>query len=388
MPSNNIKMKINNLYLGIFILAISEAIIAYAQSSYLNKFFNLSVVSLIFIVTYALTFFVINEYPNLIARFNNFRTAIASLLLKIASLIIFVFSAEPALIFAAFIIFTISFTLTFINFDIFLEAFTGNEKTGRMRGVYFTSYNLGWLFSPFLSGLILDNYGFGFLFAIDISLALLVILVLIGNFREFENHFFHKKFKMLRTMKEIFRRKNIKKILAVSFILHFFYAVMIIYMPIYLNQYIGLAWSEIGLIFTIMLIPFVLLQYPAGYIADKYMGEKEMLTAGLVIMSLASLMIFYFNTTSIIIWALILFFSRVGASLAEIMRETYFFKKVDVTNIELINALRSITPLSYIIAPLIIGLLLYFLSLNYIFLILGLVVLTGLYPTLTLKDTK
>jgi MFS family permease len=388
MKENNTKTKINSLYVGIFILAISEAIIAYVQSTYLNQFFNLSWVSLIFIITYILTFFIINEYPNLITRFNNYKTAIISLFLKIISLLIFIFITDQIFIFIGFVLFTISFTLIFINFDIFLEAFSADVKTGRIRGTYFTIYNLGWLVSPFLSGYFLENFGFSWLFAVDIVLSILVIMVLAVNFRNFKNHFEQKHFEMLNTLKEILRRKSIKKIFAVSFILHFFYAVMLIYTPIYLNQNIGLSWGQIGIIFTIMLIPFVILQYPAGYLADKYIGEKEILIAGLIIMSLGAFLIFYLETNNLWLWALIFFFGRVGASLVEVMRETYFFKKIKVEDIELINALRSITPLSYIVAPLVVGLLLYFLPLNYIFLVLGIVVLAGLYPALTLKDTK
>ncbi|MCX6744530.1 MAG: MFS transporter [Candidatus Parcubacteria bacterium] len=388
MPNNNIKMKINSLYLGIFILAVSEAIIAYVQSTYLNQFFNLNWVSLVFIITYVVTFFVINEYSNFIARFNNFRTAIAALVVKLLSLLIFIFCANPTLVFIGFVLFTVSFNLIFINFDIFLEAFSANVKTGRIRGTYFTIYNLGWLVSPFMAGQILEKFGFKFLFRLDLVLTVLVVLVLLYSFRQFTNHYQSRHFSMVKTLREILRRKNIKKIFYCAFILNFFYAVMLIYTPIHLNQYIGLAWGDIGLVFTIMLLPFVLLQYPAGYLADKYWGEKEILTAGLIIMALASAAIFFVNTTSLLIWGIILLISRIGASLVEIMRESYFFKKVDVEDIELINALRSTVPLSYILAPMIVGLLLYFLSLNYIFLILGIIVLTGLYPALTLKDTK
>ena len=38
-----------------------------------------------------------------------------------------------------------------------------------------------------------------------------------------------------------------------------------------------------------MLIPFVLIEYPAGWLADKYLGETEMLTLGFVIIGIAVL---------------------------------------------------------------------------------------------------
>lgn len=388
MKNKLTKTKLYSLYLGIFVLAVSEAIIAYVQSTYLNQYFNLEFVSFIFIFSYILTFLAINEYSNFIARFNNYQTAVAALLMKCLSLLIFIFSSNPGLIFFGFILFTVSFNLIFINFDIFLESFTSNTKTGSIRGKYFTIYNLGWIFSPFLSGKIIDLMGFNWLFSLDLLLTVLTVIILYYGFKGITNHYISRHFEMKKTLNEILRRKNIKKIFYVSMILHFFYCIMVIYTPIYLNQYIGLNWEQIGLIFTFMLLPFVFLQYPAGYIADKYIGEKEILTAGLIIMSVSSVLIFALNVQSIWLWGIVLFFSRIGASLTEIMRETYFFKKVDVKDIELINALRSTNPLAYIIAPFIVGVLLYFAPLNYVFLMLGLVILTALYPTLTLKDTK
>ena len=59
------------------------------------------------------------------------------------------------------------------------------------------------------------------------------------------------------------------------------YAWMVIYTPLHMLD-LGFTWEEIGQIFTIMLIPFVLVEYPAGWLADKYIGETEMMSADLI----------------------------------------------------------------------------------------------------------
>ena len=382
------KEKIGSLLIAVFILAITLAQIAYVQSTFLNRFFNLEMVGLIFFISYLITFFAINYYPNIIARFNNLQTAIGVLFLEIISLLAFIFIANPIIIFLAFILYIIAVNLIFINFDIFLEAQTANVRTGKIRGLYFTIYNLGWVVSPFISGQILENLGFSWLFAFVIILILPIILILKFSFKKFKNHYAHKHFYLIKTVRELLKHPNLEKIFYLSFLLQVFYAVMVVYTPIYLNQTIGLHWNQIGLIFTIMLLPFVILEYPTGYLADKYFGEKELLTLGLIITALASILIFLTSTTNILTWALLLFLSRVGASLIEIMRETYFFKKVDAKDIGLINAFRSTSPLSYIFVPLFAGLVLYFLPINYVFLVLSLIMISGLYFALTLKDTK
>lgn len=382
------KQKMGSLFLAAFILAVTFAQIAYIQSTFLNQFFKLEIVSLIFFIAYLITFFVMNEYPNAISKYNNLNTAIMVLVLEIIALAVFIFTTNIIIIILAFILYIICINLIFINFDIFLEAYTRDQETGRVRGMFFTIYNLGWVISPFISGVILANLGFNWLFGLVIVLILPIILILLFSFKKFKNHYSHRHFKMTTTIKKLIKLPDIQKIFYLAFLLQFFYATMVIYTPLYLNKTIGLPWDQIGIIFSIMLLPFILLELPAGYLADKYIGEKELLTTGLIITALASFLIFFTQTTSILIWAALLFFSRVGASLIEIMRDTYFFKKIEVEEIGLINAFRSTAPLAYIFVPLMSAVVLYFLPINYIFLVLAIIMLSGLYFSITLKDTK
>ncbi len=383
-----IKQKISGLILATFFLAVSMAQFAYIQSTYLNQFFTIEFLGLVFFLAYLLTFISTNFYTNFIVRFGNLKTVVFATIIDVLSFVIFIYCTNHYLVVIAFILYVISTNLIAVNFDIFLEAYTENFKTGKIRGIYYTIYNLGWLFSPLLAGEILSNFGYNSLFCLAIALTLIFLLIIIYSFRHFQiktkvQHFYFRK-----TYAAIKADRNIRKIFFIAFLLQIFYAVMVLYTPLYLNQYIGLTWPQIGLVFTIMLLPFVLLQYPAGYIADKYIGEKEMLTAGLIIMAITSITMFFIDTPSLILWAIILFLSRVGASLAEIMRDTYFFKKVDVENVDLINAFRSTTPIAHILVPIGVSLLLFYLPFNYIFLILGLFLTSGLTFVLTIKDTK
>lgn len=382
------KQKISGLIIAAFLLAVTLAQIAYVQSTFLNQFFNLEIVSIIFFIAYLITFIVMNEYPKLIAKFNNLNTALVIFILEIFSLLTFIFIQQQIPIFIAFIVYILCTNLIFINFDIFLEAYTKDSQTGRIRGIYYTVYNLGWVISPFISGEILKNFNFNILFGLVIALILPIMLILLFKFKKFKNHYARKHFKLTNMIKELVKHPNIEKIFYLAFLLQFFYGVMVIYTPIYLNQTIGLPWDEIGIIFTIMLIPFVIIEFPAGYLADKYWGEKELLTTGLLITIAACLSIFIFNNSSFWFWAAVLFFSRIGASLIEIMRDTYFFKKINAKDLELINAFRSTMPLAYIFVPLVSAIVLYFLPINYIFLVLAGILFSGLYFALSLKDTK
>lgn len=380
--------KFRLLYLAIFVFAVSDALFAYVQSTYLNLYFGLEFVGLIFFIAYFLTFIITNLYPNLIAKYSNFKTALISIFLRLICFIIFIIDAGPLLISLAFIIFVASLILTFINLDIYLEALTKNSTTGITRGKYFTIYNLGWLFSPFLAGLILQYYNFIPLFYLCLILNLILFAIIYFRYKNLDNHYAKKQFKLYNTLTQILKNKDLRKIFIISFLLQLFYAVEVVYGPIYLNQNIGLNWEQIGIIFTFMLIPFVIFQYPAGYLADKYWGEKEILFVGMLLMAISTIIMGYFSGLNLLIWGIILFLGRTGASLVEIMRETYFFKKVDVENIDVINSFRSTIPLAYLIAPILAVILMSYSQFNYLFIILGIILIFGLWPIIELKDTK
>ncbi|MDD5341168.1 MAG: MFS transporter [Patescibacteria group bacterium] len=386
---NSIKTKkIIGLLLATLFMAVSLAQLAYIQSTFLNQYFTLEFVGIVFFISYLLTFFAINGYPNLIAKLGNLKTVIIAIVLEILSLAMFIYLPRPEWIFIGTIIYVIAINLIGINYDIFLEAYTANTKTGKIRGLYYTIYNLGWLASPFFTSLIFEKYGFNLIFGIIIFLSVIFLAILSFSFFNFKINYPKNYFNFRKTFAALGKNKDMQRIFFIALLLQIFYAIMVVYAPLYLSEYMGLSWTQIGIIFTVMLLPFVFLQYPAGYLADKYWGEKEMMTAGLVIMAIFSIAIFFIDTPTLWVWALILFLGRVGASLTEIMRDTYFFKKVDSTNIDMINAFRSTTPLAYLIAPIGASLTLYLLPFNYLFLILGLFLTSGLTVSLMIRDTK
>jgi MFS family permease len=164
---------------------------------------------------------------------------------------------------------------------------------------------------------------------------------------------------------------------------------MVIYAPLYLYNIIGLSWSEIGIIFTIMLTPFVILEYPLGVIADKYLGEKEILMLGFGIAGTATIV---FGTLGesvpLAAWGFVLFLTRVGASMIESMTEIYFFKKITDRNTNIISVFRNTIPVAYTIAPIIASVLLFRLPYQALFVILGFICWMGIFLSLRIHDTR
>ena len=174
-----------------------------------------------------------------------------------------------------------------------------------------------------------------------------------------------------------------------SLLLNFFFSWMVIYTPIYLHDHLGFSWTVIGIMFTIMLLPFPLLEMPLGKLADEKYGEKEMLNTGFIIIAITTAILTFITSTNAILWTVMLFATRIGASMVEITTESYFFKKIGSDDSNLLSFFRMTGPIAYIIGPISASILLIFVAPNYLFVILGFIVITaGLYFSLDLKDTK
>jgi MFS family permease len=197
----------------------------------------------------------------------------------------------------------------------------------------------------------------------------------------------YRKLPFWKGFAEIWSNPDIKGIMLIDFLLQFFYAWMIIYTPLYLYNTIGFSWTAIGVIFTVMLIPFPVLGAPLGRLADWH-GEKRILTAGFIVMAISTGAIAFITDHNWAVWAVLLFFTRVGAASVEVMIETYFFKHVNAADANIISFSRMVRPIAYVVSPVVATILFLVFDTKGLFLFLGLLMLYGVRYTLSLKDTR
>lgn len=380
-------------YWSNFFLTVHVAFAAYISSTYIATFVGEERVGLVYSLGSFLTIIAFIAVLPIFRRFGNLRPARMVAFVGLFATILLAFSDTAAEAAAFFIIYYLVSLVLRLNLDIYLESLSDDGQTGGIRGVFLTFANVAWLVSPALAGVILGDDRYYLIYLISAAAILPLIYLLAFRLKEREVKPGIKLATFAETIGKLFRPpsdryRNLRRILAVDFVLNFFYAVMVIYTPIYLHNHVGLPWSDIGLIFTVMLLPFLLLEYPLGKLADKYWGEQEILIAGLIIAAGATALISFINTPTIWIWALILFATRVGAAAIEIMKETYLFKQIDERGDTIVSLTRSTIPLSYIVAPATASLFLLFFPYQFIFLALAFVILLALIPALRLKDTK
>lgn len=276
--------------------------------------------------------------------------------------------------------------------DLLLEdTGTVQNDAGRVRTIFLTAWNLGVFSAPILLALVLgtsNDYARVFLFAAGLLIPFLILLLS----RTLPTP--HEKARSTSHMRDtlvcIARDHDFSAVTFAHFLLYLFYMWAAFYAPIYLHNQLGFAWSSLGWVFAIMLIPYVVLEYPAGWIADHYLGDKELLFVGFLIAGGALALLSTLTSTSSLALILgILFMSRCGAALIEAMTEVHFFRRMTAQDINSMSFFRSTWPLAYTVGPLIASALLMYGDFRTFFLIVGMgLTLMGTVTTMLIKDVR
>ena len=381
------KNKRKIIYLAGFLFSIPVALTSYINSSLLEQFINPLFVSAIYIISSLLTIFGLFKMPKILTRHGNKFTIILFSFISALSFVLMALGGKSYIVVSMFVVNFIANNFIFASLDIFLEDLTGKSRDGRLRGLYLTIINSAWVIAQLISGSIIAKSSFSGIYLLSALFTLLVPLVIwlaLKNFQDPE----YKKVSVWKTVKFFVKNKNISKIYFLNLILNFFFAWMVIYTPIYLHDYIGLPWDKIGIIFTIMLLPFVLLQFSFGKMSDR-VGERKLLRFGFLTSAIFTFLIPFITEPKIFLFALVLFMTRVGAATIEVMCDSYFFKVVDEEDVEAISFFRNTRPVSYIIAPLVAIVVLALVpSFKFIFPALSVILLFGFFIAGRIKDVK
>jgi MFS family permease len=149
---------------------------------------------------------------------------------------------------------------------------------------------------------------------------------------------------------------------------------------------LGFSWDQIGSIFFVMLLPFLFFEYPIGWLADKKWGEREMAFFFLTWLGFFTAILYFFEVKNFWLWTIGLLLTRVGAASVQILRDSYFYKRIAEGDFDLIDVFRTALPVGYIMAALVSGLLLQWVDLKTLFLVNAIVVFSALFPTYLLHD--
>jgi MFS family permease len=377
--------KLRPIFLASFFFSIHTAFLAYINSSMLGQFGSESMVSAIYTIASALSLLLVFSSAHIVRKLGVVRLSIMALITS-AFLLLLLGSATTAkyVIVPIFMLYFSLNSIIYYVFDLFIEHYSAEHNTGNVRGLYLTLNNAGWVVSPIVVGYLTSVHGFGMAYVVAACAVLCCFVVILASQHKFKDRPYKKE--KLSTVFAALRKNHVlRRIISINFVLNFFFVWMVIYTPLYLSSVIGFDWKTIGILFSIMLLPFVLFQYASGKIAD-HLGEKWLIVVGLFIMGVATLLFPYLGAGSFISYALVLFLTRVGASIVEVCSDSYFFKHVTDQDTTVISVYRNMSPVAYIIGPMLGALVLALTTYTTLFLGLAIILFAATLYTFRLRN--
>jgi MFS family permease len=380
------KLKVAEVDLAVLLFGFIDTFYIYIGSSYFSGIIGSDNVGFFYLVSYLASLLLFFFLQSFIRKLGQQQVLYLFLLLSLI-LVALLTNIEASFLGAGILLlFVVTSSVIWILFDILLQNFSHKETTGSVRGLNLTLLNFGVLLAPFLATQVLSLYGFRGVFLSILVLYSFLFIFCLVVFRNLPKQKI-PALKFWHAFSSVVKKRDLLRSYFISFALYFFYAVMIIYMPLYLIEK-GFDWDDLGIMFTIMLVPFVLIQYPLGRLADQKYGEKEMLLVALILTTITLIVIALAPANSFLFWTSILFLSRVGIAGVEVLKDTHFYRHIEAKDVDMIAFFRTSLPMANIaVAALATGMLA-FLPLASIFWLTAAVFILVFMSTLYLVDSK
>lgn len=379
------------LYGAIVPNSLHWAIVLYINSTYLEQFVSGKTVGLLYTVSALVTITLFLNMGRIISHTGKHTILIALSCIAAIALVGLGLSHTALISIPLFIIHQAVAPLILFNLDLYMEEAIGEEEhsTGGREGLRLTIMSFAGAVAPLLSGYLIGSGTpqFERVYFTSAFLMLIFVAIIVRSFGSLSDEK-SPHLALASGIKRLWEHKDIRSVVGAHFLLQFFFAWMVIYTPLFLSQVIGLDWEQIGRILFVGLMAYVLFEYGIGVIADKWIGEKEMMALGFLIIAVATSWFAFIDGAGVALWMFAMFMTRVGASLIEATTESYFFKHTRSNDTTIISFFRMMHPLALVSGSLIGSLTLAFLPMNLLFVILGFIMIPGFFFAMMLHDTK
>ncbi|TAJ15971.1 MFS transporter [Patescibacteria group bacterium] len=379
----------NAIHIGNFLRAIGVYLPYIVYSTFLATFVPESAVGLIFAAGSILAGLAILSAPHLFRQFRTHRVLIFSASLAAFALLGLSLKLHAILIIALFFTAWVSGWVVQLALDVILEKIldSNEDATGSARAIFLTASSVAVAISSLIVAVSLTNGDYWRVFIIGAGAFLACAYI---SFRFFSGitHVEQTNVKVKDAFTYILKDKSLTAVMSSAFLLQLIFVWSSIYIPLYLHNHAQLEWSSIGLILALAMAPYILFQVPIGYLADKKYGEKEFIIGGFLISAISFLGMAFSVNAGIILLALLVIGLHMGGALLEIATETYFFKKVQAKDSELIGVFRALRQVATIAGPVLGSIMLFYTPFEYAFGVFGLVTLIGIPIAMSIVDTK
>jgi hypothetical protein len=379
------------IYVTILLLVFHTFVVAYINSSFLEQFISAKSIGTIYTLGSALSVLIFLFISRVLQNVGNFKLTVLLLFTNLFAVLGMAFATSLEVAIPLFIVHLITIPLIIFNLDVFMEERIGVDEssTGSSRGLLLTLASLVGAIAPLVSGLLIDPTSGDFATAYLVSAATLVpvLIILIFFFKDFSDPEYGE-IDVFSAIHTFWNNINIRSVFIAQFLLQMFFMMTVVYIPLYLTGTIGLSWAEFGIIMFFGQMAYVIFEYPIGIIADRYIGEKEMMGFGFLIIAISTAWISFVTLPSVLVWSVIMFTTRIGAALVEVTTESYFFKQTKSSDAQIISFFRITRPLAYVLGAVVASLSLLYVPFNMLFIVFALLMIPAMFCTLYIEDTK
>jgi MFS family permease len=373
------------IFFASFLYFAHQAVVMYINSTVLSTYVSAEYTSLFYVFGAALSLVLLFCLPHIVQKVGLVKTTVGVFLLTALSLLVLGVSANETFV-GAFVAYSALSGIVWYCTDLFIAHYSKSGSIGHDRGLFLTIANAAVALMPVISGILVARTGLHSVY----MMAGFLLCIGAGIIIRTQKHFVDTAYEtpsIAHAWHAITSQPSLRRAVSINFILQFFYAWMVLFSPLYMRTVLHFNWEQIGTAFSIMLTAFVIFQYAIGKWSDT-VGEKRLLIAGFIFGGISTVVFALTDSSSILVYTAILFCTRVGMCIVEVLGETYFFKQVSDKDEGIVGVYRMMYPLAYIIAPVLGWYIVSISSYSTLFAVLGCMLLVSGIYTIRLVDIR
>lgn len=386
MTSGSITNQFRGMLLVSLMRAISFAllspVIALALKEYLGTD---AAVSRIMMLAYCIAIFSTIVGSWIFTKIGRRTGMIFSLAAYIVFLLSFAASSHIAILISSLILYTFMFSLLQLGISQYIDHLSTKRNLATHFGENGTLVNLGWILGPALGGLLASTYSYRAVFVLS-ALVVFVSLILFIFFEPKDSHP-KKKNRVERAhihARAFFKNPFFRKVYLLGLGINIVYGALILG-PLFFQE-LGASVQQIGLYFALMAIPWIVLEFPIGALADKKKNEPTLFLLSYLIITIA---IFGFGQSNLpTLAAVFLIGIAIGTSLLETTIFSYYYRYVPESEEKMTGVFLTHPNVGIFIGTLLPSILLSFMSLGTFFSLLALILLLFVGIAMRFKKEK
>lgn len=285
----------------------------------------------------------------------------------------------------AFVVAIGSIAILLVGLDVIIQHFITKGETGEVRGINLALRNLAYLMGPLVAGLIAEQFNLESVYFFASITMLVLVLFFRARFRKLQLFPKHEHKNIFGDLTSLLSKKPLRNSYISGFMVEFFFAIWAVFLTIYMHEIVGFNWEQIGVLFAIMHVPYIILEPLIGDFIDGHHNEKFSMTIGLILMAASLIWIALLPDKTYGPWIIALCLSRIGASFGQVAHESFFFEHVKNEDTDSMSAYRTMTPLSLLLGPFIGSIILLFTNYRELFLITAAILILTIFAAAQLK---